>query len=294
MTKTDETLERFRNLNVWKRGDVRAPHKPLLVLLALGRLQAGSDRLLPYDEIDQPLTRLLEDFGPPRKSPHPELPFFHLQTDGVWEIEDRVPLRIRKGSKNPLKSDLKRLRIAGGFTDEVFRELKRRPELVRQLARQILTTHFPESLHESICSEAGVELGGTERSNRDPAFRSAVISVWSHRCAFCGFGIQLDGRDLALEAAHIRWCQAGGPDSLSNGLACCSVHHQAFDRGAITVSDERRILVSSRLHGSGRLDELFLSLHGAALGVPSRKEALPDADSLAWHRTQVFRGEARD
>lgn len=217
MTKTDETLRKFRNLNVWKRGDVRAPHKPLLVLLAIGRLQAGFDRLVPYDEIDQPLTRLLEDFGPPRKSPHPELPFFHLQTDGVWEIEDRVPLRIRKGSKNPLKSDLKRFRIAGGFKDDVFRELKRRPELVRQLARQILTTHFPESLHESICSEAGIVLEGTERSNRDPAFRSAVISVWGHRCAFCGFGIQLDGRDLALEAAHIQWCQAGGPDTLSNG-----------------------------------------------------------------------------
>src|SRR4051812_17295332 len=77
MTRTDETLRRFRHLNVWKRGDIRAPHKPLLVLLALGRLQAGSDRLLPFEEIEQPLSRLLEDFGPPRKSPHPELPFFH-------------------------------------------------------------------------------------------------------------------------------------------------------------------------------------------------------------------------
>ena len=90
MTKTDQILERFRHLNVWKRGDVRAPHKPLLVLYALGRLQAGSDRLIPYSEIDGPLTRLLDEFGPPRRSAHPELPFYHLQTDGVWEIEDRV------------------------------------------------------------------------------------------------------------------------------------------------------------------------------------------------------------
>ncbi len=294
MMKTDETLERFRHLNVWKRGDVRAPHKPLLVLLALGQLQAGSGRLLPYDEIDQPLTRLLEEFGPPRKSPHPELPFFHLQTDGVWEIEDRVPLRIRKGSKNPLKSDLKKFRIAGGFTNEVFRELKRKPELIRELAREIMTAHFPQSLHKSICAAAGVVLEGTERSPRDAAFRSAVISVWGHRCAFCGFGIQLDACDLALEAAHIRWCQAGGPDSLNNGLACCSVHHQALDRGAITISDERRIVVSSRLHGSGRLQELFLALHGTSLATPSRKEAVPNPEFLAWHRTQVFRGEARD
>ena len=294
MTKTDETLERFRHLNVWKRGDVRAPHKPLLVLLALGRLQAGADRLLPYDELEQPLTRLLEEFGPPRKSPHPELPFYHLQTDGVWQIEDRVALRIRRGSKNPLKSELRKFRIAGGFTEDVFRELKRRPELVRELAREILAAHFPESLHESICAAAGVALDGTERSKRDPAFRSAVISVWGHRCAFCGYGVQLDAADLGLEAAHIRWCQAGGPDSLNNGLACCSLHHQAFDRGAITISDERRIVVSARLHGSGKLEELFLALHGTALGTPSRKEAVPKGDFVAWHRTQVFRGEARD
>ena len=294
MTKTDETLERFRNLNVWKRGEVRAPHKPLLVLLALGRLQAGADRLLPYDELDQPLARLLEEFGPPRKSPHPELPFYHLQTDGVWQIEDSVGLRIRRGSKNPLKSELRKFRIAGGFTEDVFRELKLRPELVRELAREILAAHFPESLHDSICAAAGVGLDGTERSKRDPAFRSAVISVWGHRCAFCGYGVQLDAADLGLEAAHIRWCQAGGPDSLNNGLACCSVHHQAFDRGAITISHERRIVVSARLHGSGKLEELFLALHGTGLGAPGRKEALPKADFLAWHRTQVFRGEARD
>ena len=121
-----------------------------------------------------------------------------------------------------------------------------------------------------------------------------MISVWRHRCAFCGFGVQIDASDLALEAAHIRWCQAGGPDSLSNGLACCSVHHQAFDRGAITISDERRILVSCRLHGSGRLEEFFLSLHGTALAKPARKEALPDAAFLEWHRTQVCRGDALD
>jgi hypothetical protein len=29
-----------------------------------------------------------EEFGPPRKSPHPELPFCHLQTDRIWEIDE--------------------------------------------------------------------------------------------------------------------------------------------------------------------------------------------------------------
>ena len=96
VTKTDWLLKQFGNLNVWRRGDERAPHKPLLVLYALGQVQAGADRLIPFDRIEEPLTRLLEDFGPPRRSAHPELPFYHLQTDGVWDLEERVPLTRRR------------------------------------------------------------------------------------------------------------------------------------------------------------------------------------------------------
>src|SRR5262249_50690551 len=46
-------LTRFDELNVWKQGDQRAPHKPLLVLYALGRWQ-GSGRKRP-DRIENPL-----------------------------------------------------------------------------------------------------------------------------------------------------------------------------------------------------------------------------------------------
>ncbi len=51
---------------MWRRGDERAPHRPLLVLYALGRLQAGAGRLIPFDELERPLEGLLEELGPPR------------------------------------------------------------------------------------------------------------------------------------------------------------------------------------------------------------------------------------
>jgi putative restriction endonuclease len=294
VTKTDTLLRQFRDLNVWRRGDERAPHKPLLVLYALGQLQAGVGRLIVFDQLEQPLARLLEDFGPPRKSPHPELPFYHLQNDGVWEIDEQTPLTRRKGSKNPLRTELRKWRVAGGFTNDIFDELKRRPEAVRELARELLAAHFPESLHQAILTAVGIDLEATIRSSRrDSEFRRSVVAAWGHRCAFCGYAVQLDNTDLALEAAHIRWCQFGGPDTTDNGLACCSIHHQAFDRGAITVSDQLKILVSSRLHGAGKLDDLFLALHGLPLSVPSRKEAEPKRGFLEWHRTEVFRGLPR-
>jgi putative restriction endonuclease len=264
VTKTDSILKQFRDLNVWRRGEERAPHKPLLILFALGRLQSGSPRLLPFDEVENPLTRLLEEFGPPRKSIHPELPFYHLKTDCVWEIDEQAPLTRRQGSKNPLRTELRKWKVGGGFTPTLYAQLKDRPEAVRELARELLSAHFPESLHESIARSVGLDLDGPLRSaRRDPAFRSEVVAAWDHRCAFCGFSVQLDNADIALDAAHIRWCQFGGPDTLNNGLACCSIHHQAFDRGAISISNDERILISSRLYGQGAADSMFLALSEA-------------------------------
>lgn len=189
---------------------------------------------------------------------------------------------------------MRKWRVAGGFSSHIFEELKCRPEAVRELASELLAAHFPESLHQEILSAVGVDLDSTIRSSRrDSEFRPSVVAAWGHRCAFCGFAVQLDSADLALEAAPIRWCQFGGPDTTDNGLACCSIHHQAFDRGAITISDQLKILVSSRLHGAAKLDEFFLTLHGVPLPIPGRKEAEPKREFLEWHRAEVFRGLAR-
>ena len=84
----DELHDRLTELNVWKRGDERAPHKPLLLLLAMGRAARGEERLVPFHEIEEPLTGLLRHFGPPRKSYHPEFPFRYLATDGLWEVPE--------------------------------------------------------------------------------------------------------------------------------------------------------------------------------------------------------------
>ena len=45
-------------------------------------------------------------------------------------------------------------------------------------------------------------------------------SAYGDRCAVCG-----------VEAAHVMWLQAGGPDDVRNGLVLCALHHAAFDRG---------------------------------------------------------------
>ncbi|HJN77839.1 MAG TPA: hypothetical protein QGF58_28240, partial [Myxococcota bacterium] len=91
-----EVLDLFRNLKVWKKGDQRAPHKPLLVLMALARLQGGGERLWSFEDINPLLHELLVEFGPgDRKSVHPEYPFWYLRNDGVWEVPDAATLARR-------------------------------------------------------------------------------------------------------------------------------------------------------------------------------------------------------
>ena len=57
MTRT-QILDAFDRIRVWQQGDKRAPHKPLLVLLALGRLQRGESPLAEFSQIDAPIARL--------------------------------------------------------------------------------------------------------------------------------------------------------------------------------------------------------------------------------------------
>ena len=60
----DEILAAFDRIRVWQQGDRRAVHKPLLVLLALGRLLRGEAPLVEFAGIEDKLGKLLEEFGP--------------------------------------------------------------------------------------------------------------------------------------------------------------------------------------------------------------------------------------
>ncbi|HMF08568.1 MAG TPA: hypothetical protein VKJ00_05490, partial [Thermoanaerobaculia bacterium] len=90
------------------------------------------------------------------------------------------------------------------------------------VASRILERHFPESLHPDILNAVGLSLEeSVTRRKRDPAFRQRVPRAYDYRCAVCGFDVRLGSVSIALDAAHIRWHQAGGPETESNGLASC-------------------------------------------------------------------------
>jgi putative restriction endonuclease len=131
------------------------------------------------------------------------------------------------------------------------------------------------------------------RRPRDPGFRATILRICEHRCAICGWDGILDDTSLAIEAAHVRWHAAGGADAADNGLCLCTFHHKAFDRGAIGLANDHRVLVSQHVRGTRGVEEWLLRYRGVVAGPPLSGEDRPSPYNLGWHRCEVFRKPAR-
>ena len=243
------------------------------------------------------MRQLLIEFGPNRQSYHPEYPFWALQQDGLWILESKQEITLRKGSSNPSKGELIEKHAVGAFKASIIRKFKNKPELLTQTAKQLLASHFPGSLHQDIANAVGLVLdereGSENKRSRDPKFRREVLIAYDNRCALCGLDLRIGSMTVGLEAAHIKWHQAGGEDTASNGIALCSLHHKLLDLGAYTLRDDLCILVSEHVNGGCGFDEL-LSHHGASLRKPQRSSQIPKPANLDWHRREVFKPRARE
>lgn len=183
-------LDMFGALRPSPQPSGSAIHKPLLVLLALSRVQRGEPRLAHFSEYEALLRDLLiefgpttpgtpqelpMEFGPPAKdtstklpielgsttrSTSPELPFCRLQNDGVWEVVDANGNRLF--SAGPSLADLPMATLRhpatlGGFTEEVFRLLSTDRLLVVAVAQLILEQSFPDS-QDAVAVKCGLAM----------------------------------------------------------------------------------------------------------------------------------------
>lgn len=306
---SQDVLKAFDRIRVFQRGEQRAVHKPLLILMALARIAQGAPRLVRFEDIDAPFKQLLTEFGPSSAPGSRHYPFWHLATDGLWQLEGPASLLNRPAGATPNLGELRQLHVAGGFSPDVDAALRHDPALRAQLARQLLDAHFPETLHGDILGALGLDLNtepsGNEdptststttrtQAGRDPRFRERVLRAYEYRCCVCGFDLRIGNITAGLEAAHIKWFQAKGPDIEANGLALCALHHKVFDLGAFTILPDTYSLVFSQHAVAGEASRhMLMGFHGAGLILPQSKDYYPKAEFLKWHEGQVFKKPGR-
>ena len=291
-------IERIEQLRRWTRNGERAPHKPLLLLYALGRYQADGGAPVRFSEAEAQLDELLAEFGPPRKS-SPGYPFHHLTSDGLWVV------RTDDGRSSP-GSNLGELRssgAAGRLDPELIDALNNDSHLLAQLARVLLDSNFEPSLHADICALAGLDLEAAEsatpvvgagRRRRSPTFRREVLMAYEYQCAFCGYDGALGRVSAGLDAAHVKWWAMDGPDTVENGVCLCSLHHKLFDMGALGVTEDWRIAVSGNFVGRSVTARAYVfSLVGQPATPPQALYSTPKPEYITWHQHQVFKHPAR-
>jgi putative restriction endonuclease len=205
---TAQWLEAVASINQWRRGGERAPHKPILLLYALARLQRGLGAEMAYNDVEGDLDKLLQEFGPPRKS-SPSYPFDHLASDGLWIVSSDEG----EGSPGDGRGRLRSTNARGRLHPDLVAAMENDSTLLARAARVLLDANFEPSVQPDLLEEIGLDLvpvdfaespiPGTVR--RDPKFRSLILVAYEYRCAMCGFDPQVDNVPVAIDAAHVRW-----------------------------------------------------------------------------------------
>lgn len=117
MKTAAQVLEAFDRIRRAQKAGAYAPHKPLLILLALTRVQRDEPRLVEFGALDAPMRALLSEFGPGGSAKSRHYPFWHLATDGqraLWELHGPRDLLARPPGATPNLGELRARHVQGG------------------------------------------------------------------------------------------------------------------------------------------------------------------------------------
>lgn len=265
--------------------------KPLLLLLLVSRIENNrvDENRFHFDDIDKKLESLIREHGgrPTKSGSRPEQPFSHLRTSPFWTLKTQ---RSYKPGKTALVSDLRHPESYGAFKPDVFRMLRSASDGRARVVDAILNEWWPETLHGDIREDLGLDrLDSRKRRQRDRQFAIDVLENFRYSCAFCGFHAVLNGQSTGIDAAHVRWHAHRGPDAVENGIALCKLHHWAFDKGILGISDTEHICIADAFvtqEGGGLPIE---SLVNRRLAVQPRNKPI-NHQFLDWHRSNVYLG----
>lgn len=295
--REDELLRHLEGLRRANLKGVRAPHKPLLLLWLFGRFAATGSSAVTYAEAEEPVSRLINEFGPPMRSPsaarrRAAMPFVHLERT-LWELTDGAGAEI--GTEVDERGRwLVDVRATGRLRPPVERLLAL-PGTLAKAVRLLLDRHFTPALAELICTAVGLDMPSLEEAapvprRRRAGFAEQVLRAYAYTCAMCGFDGALGRNPVGLQAAHVRWHSQRGPDEIDNAVALCVLHHALFDLGVLGLTADHHIRVSGLYVARSEAGRAVHGLAGRPLMAPQPGRPTIDVSYVNWHIKQVFKG----
>ncbi len=247
-----QVLDRLASLRQHQRDGQRSPHKPLLVLLALGRLAATGSSELPWSTAESELANLIADFGPPSRTSRAQsaaYPFTRLRADGVWVLNQDVQMDL----VGPLASS----HVTGRLEPSVESALRDDPALIPAAARALVLSNFPETVAPDVLAAVGLE---------PDAVPSAAGDLGDDRAAM---------QRRRSPAWRLRCCRHG----------TASVHSADMTASCPRQPPGSMLRMCAGSTSTGR------TTWTTGLLCPRPGTITPSADHITWHTREVFKGK---
>ncbi len=286
-------FEEIAKIKVNKSGGVISLHKPLLLLLTIADVIHGKPNVFTFKEIEKPLKMLLGKYGLKNtKTLKPEYPFVYLNSSpNLWESNIK-----RQDLKNPDSVSRSEVENASAQFPPSFHSFLQNIEQAKILVIQLLNEYWPEAYHDDILRDLGIEEIMHQHMNQEAIkkrrgrlFVEEVLDSYERKCAICEQSIRLGDTLIGIDACHVKPIQHFGDDHITNGIALCKIHHWALDRGAISISEERELIISPKLNGS-RINEYFHEFSNHKIFVPRNNASHLNESNVSYHRKYVFEG----
>lgn len=275
------------------------PHKPLLLLAVLEGLDAGEaapDRVPWSRALIARFGRMFEVVRSADDDCTPQLPFFHLRSDGFWEPRREESAGVSPLAAPPLVADADAGVVRAGFTGE-WRALVGDATTRAAMRDAIIARYFARHRAALVADGAPkgllAEPGDEERQTRAASFRGLVLGNYNHQCCACGLRIRIPDPDVTfVDAAHLIPFAESRDDHPRNGVALCKHHHWAMDRQLLAPGPDSRWHVSRRVEPRrSRGEEELFRLDGQPLIPPEEIAYAPAPEALRWRLERLAGGQ---
>ncbi len=303
---------KFLHLNTATVDNVKAPHKPILLLSIIQSLEHREIKENKIYITPQLVARFKDNWhrlvDNPRFTANFSLPFYHLKSDKFWHLKTFLGIEILLISSNSIRS-FSHLKDVVDYTylNEDLFELLITHNGREELKETLLQKYFHlklYSLTEQLSLVAEIENQMLKEAPaiykkqaetfdeedvfiRSGVFKKIVPQIYNYSCCVSGMRIIASKEIQMIDACHIVPFSESHDDTISNGISLCPNLHRAFDRGLIAIDNDYCVVVSNAFNESSQ-DYLIKKFDGKPIVLPTQTEMYPSLNNLRWHRTNRY------